>query len=513
MGGFSVSIVNFLMALLPVFWLILAMMGLKWPAWKAALGAALTAALEAMFYFHTPGEIVLRSALEGIFMALWPIVLVIIAAVFTYNLVCRSGGMDVIKSMLISVSSDRRVLVLLVAWCFGGFMEGMAGFGTAIAIPAGMLVAMGFDPLFSCLVCLLSNGYPTPWGSIGIPTVTVANLVGFSSTNGLSTMQTIQVALFMIALPFVLVMLTGKGVKALKGVFWITLASGLAFVIPMFVVSYFVGAELVMVIASVCSLAVTILLARRMKPDPAYQIETGEKKKTTLRQALVACAPFILIFVFLLATSKLIGPVNSFLAQFSTTVHFVNAENATTFTWINTPGVWIFLAAILGALIQKVPMKTFGEVFAATCRQMWGTVVVMLSVLAAAKIMIYSGMIQTISLFAISSLGMLYPVFAPWLGALGTFVTGSGTSSGVLFGQVQMNAATELTIDPTWMVGLNALGVGVGKMISPQSVAIALSAVGGLKEDSKLLKMVLPYGAIFLAGSSLVAWIGTMLIH
>lgn len=360
------------------------------------------------------------------------------------------------------------------------------------------------------MVCLLSNGFPTPWGSIGIPTVTVADLVGFSSTNALSVMQTMQVCIFMIIIPFLLVMLTGKSVKAVKGVFGLTLASGLAFVIPMFVVSQFVGAELVMVVASVCSLAVTILMAKRLKPNPEYEVEGIEKENVSVNGALVACAPFILIFVFLLLTSKLIPPVNAFLSQFSTTVYFVNPESGTTFSWINTPGVWIFLSALIGGMIQKASGSQMWKVFKATLKQMSGSIIVMLAVLAAAKIMIYSGMIGEIAAFAIAVMGGAYPIIAPWLGALGTFVTGSGTSSGVLFGQVQYDAAMALGMNPAWMVSLNALGVGVGKMLAPQSVAIALSAVGGLKEDSKLLKMVLPYGAVFLLMASVIAGIGIL---
>ena len=510
------NFLNFILALAPIIYLIIALMGFKQPAWKAAIGAAVAAAVEALLVWKTPAATVGLSALEGICMALWPIVLVIVAAVFTYNLVVKTGGMQVIQSLLTSVSADKRVLVLLVAWCFGGFMEGMAGFGTAIAIPAGLMTALGFPPLFSCLICLIANSFPTPWGSIGIPTVTVANLVGFSSTTGLSFMQSIQVAFFMILIPFVLVSLTGKSPKAIRGVFWLTLASGLSYVIPMLMVSYFVGAELVMIIASVLSLAVTVFLSRFVKPDPKYAFEGAKEKdkkeKITVKQALVAVAPFLFIFVFLLGTSRLVPPVSSFLAQFSSTVYFVNDTSATTFSWINTPGVWIFISAILGGLIQHASGKMMLDVFKATLRQMSGSIIVMLSVLAAAKIMIYSGMIADIAAFAIAVMGSMYPIIAPWLGALGTFVTGSGTSSGVLFGQVQLDAATTLGMDPYWVVGLNALGVGAGKMLSPQSVAIALSAVGGLKEDSKLLKMVLPYGAAALVICSLIAWIGTILI-
>ena len=143
---------------------------------------------------------------------------------------------------------------------------------------------------------------------------------------------------------------------------------------------------------------------------------------------------------------------------------------------------------------------------------MQGSIIVMIAVLAAAKIMIYSGMIDSITAFAIAVMQGAYPIIAPWLGMLGTFVTGSGTSSGVLFGQVQANAAAALELNESWIVGLNALGVGVGKMLSPQSIAIALSAVGGLKEDSKLLKMVLPYGAVFLIMTSIIAFIGTSIV-
>lgn len=503
------NLLNFVLALGPIIWLIIALMGLKQPAWKASVQAALLAAIEALLLWKTSWHCVMFSAIEGICMALWPIVLVIVAAVFTYNLVCASGAMDLIKQMLLSLSSDKRVLVLLIAWCFGGFMEGMAGFGTAIAIPAGMLAAVGFPPLFSCMICLLCNSFPTPWGSIGIPTTTLASLVGFSSTNMLSWMQTIQVAVFMCVIPLIVVALTGKGLKALKGVWWLALASGAVYVAVMLAVSAFLGAELCMIIASICSLALTACLARYVKEDEAYTMKV-EKKPFTAKQALCAVSPFVLICLFLLSTSKLVPPVNEFLSRFSSTVYFVSDTSATTFQWINTPGVWIFLAAVIGARIQHVSVPVFKKTFLATLKQMSGSIGVMLSVLAAAKIMIYSGMIREIANFAIAAAGAAYPLIAPWLGALGTFVTGSGTSSSVLFGQVQLDAAQALSLNPYWVVGLNSLGVGVGKMLSPQSIAIALSAVGGLKEDSKLLKMMLPYGAVFLVCVSVIGIAGSM---
>ena len=233
----------FVLGLCPILWLIVALTLLKWPTWKAACGSMIVAFLLALFVWKLPVMETSTAALEGFLMALWPIVVVIVAAVFTYNLTVRTGAMELIKQMMTSVTSDKRLLVLLVAWCFGGFMEGMAGFGTAIAIPAGMLVGLGFPALFSCLVCLIANGVPTPFGSIGIPTVTLANLVGLENTY-LSFTETLQLAPFMILCPFLIVMVAGKGVKALKGIWPIVLMSGVAFVFPQIAIAYFVGAEL-----------------------------------------------------------------------------------------------------------------------------------------------------------------------------------------------------------------------------------------------------------------------------
>ena len=424
-------------------------------------------------------------------MALWPIIVVIIAAVFTYNLSLRTRGMEIIKQMITSVSSDKRILVLLVAWCFGGFMEGMAGFGTAIAIPASMLVALGFEPLFSCLVCLIANGVPTPFGSIGIPTVTLANLVGLENAQ-LAFTQTLQLAPFMLLCPFLIVMATGKGVKACKGVTAVTLVSGLSFLIPQMIVAKFVGAELCVVVGSVCSLLCTILFGSKVKPNPEYEMKLETAEKITVKKAFTAWSPFIFIFIFLLSTSKLVAPVNTFLSQFASTATIYTGENPST----------------MFGMGLTIHIGDFKVVFIATIKQMSQTIITMLCVLGCAKIMGYAGMIASIASFAIAVTGSFYPFFAPWIGCLGTFVTGSGTSSGVLFGAVQESAAQSLHANPYWIVALNSLGVAAGKMLSPQSIAIALSSVDGQGQDSKLLSKILPYGVAFIIAMSFVAYFG-----
>ena len=176
------NFLHFILGLSPILWLIFALIVLKWPTYRAAFGSLLVSIVLAMTVWNESLINCMTASLEGFLMALWPIIIVIIAAVYTYNLSLKTGAMDVIKRLLSSVSSDARILALIIAWCFGGFMEGMAGFGTAVAIPASMLVGLGFEPLMACLLCLIANGVPTPFGSIGIPTVTLANLLNLENT-------------------------------------------------------------------------------------------------------------------------------------------------------------------------------------------------------------------------------------------------------------------------------------------------------------------------------------------
>ncbi|MDO4538693.1 MAG: L-lactate permease, partial [Coriobacteriales bacterium] len=384
-------LLKFVLALMPILWLILALCGMKMEAWKASLGALIVSAVLAIGVWKMTPINAATAALEGMAMAIWPIVIVIIAAVFTYNLTVHTGAMETIKGMLTSVSSDKRVLILLIGWCFGGFLEGMAGFGTAVAIPASMLMALGFNPITAILACLVANGVPTMFGSIGIPTTTLASITGLDPVK-LALTQALQVAPFVIVTPFLMVMLVGGGPKALKGVLPITLITGLAVAIPEIAAAAFIGADLPMVVAAVVALIVTFVVALKMKGDvpPEYALETPKsEEKLTLNKALTAWSPFILIFVILVLTSKLVPFINTPLSAIKTTVNIYQGDpNATlSFTWINTPGVLILICGIVGGLIQGCPFGEMMGVLWATCKQMSKTILTMLSVLGCAKIM------------------------------------------------------------------------------------------------------------------------------
>ncbi len=507
----------FILALLPIAFLIVALTALTWEAYAAALGALAVTTVEALLIWRMPAWNAVTAAAEGFAMALWPITIVIVAAVWVYNLTVHTGAMEVIKAQLMGVSSDKRVLTILIGWCFGGFLEGMAGFGSAVAIPASMLVALGINPVTAILSCLLANGVPTMFGSIGIPTNTLATITGLDVVQ-LSTMQVVQVAPLVVATPFLMCLVAG-GKGALKGMVPLLCVTSLSFLAAEFVCASTIGADLAVIVGAVCSLVCTVAFALFQKDRPVPEryaidnLDPDDAVTVDLRSAVVAWSPFILIFVVLLLTSSLFPFISEPLASIKSTVNiYAGDPNATlTFKWINTPGVLILLCGVAGGLIQGCGWRDMVSVLGATARQMSKTVVTMLSVLAVAKLMGYSGMTSAISAFFVGTLGAFYPAIAPVLGALGTFVTGSGTSSSTLFGGVQLEAATAIGANPYWLVAANSVGVSAGKMLSPQSIAIGSAACDCNGEDSEIFSRVLPYFIGYVVVMMLVCFFGAPL--
>ena len=318
----------------------------------------------------------------------------------------------------------------------------------------------------------------------------------------------------MILIPFFMVAAGGGGVKALKGVLGITLASGVSFVVPELIVSRYLGPELTVIVGCIVSLLCTILLARGRKnvPVPA-EYDMGASAAAPLKTSpapqmkpLVACLPFLLIFALLLLTSKLVPPVNSFLSAFKSTFSISTAASAgtTTFSCLNTPGVLIFLAAIVGGLVQKASPRLMLDTLLATLKQMTKTIITIMSVLAVAKIMTYSGMISDIAALFVTLTGRFYPFVAPAIAAIGAFVTGSGTNTEVLLGRLQTEAAAAIGASSYWLAAANSVGAGIGKIVSPQCIATAVAAVGISGQDSAVLKKILPWVAVLLVLASLV---------
>lgn len=530
-----------IVALLPIIWLIVALAVLKVPAWKACSVAAIMSFIIAVIphaYGKDPG-IMFSGALEGAALAIWPILLVITAAIFAYNLVVHTKAMDTIKTMLSSVTSDKRVLALLLAWGFGNFMEGMAGFGTAVAIPAAMMVAVGFNPLKSIVACLVANSVPTTYGSIGIPTTTLASLTTLDPIH-LGTFISTQLFILNIITPFFIVGIIGGGIKAIRGVFLITLLCGLGLAVPELAINKFVGPELSVIGSSIIIMALIIIMAKILpNKEPAYKVES-EGATVSAKDGLIAACPFILIFLLLLFTSKLVPAINGPLAAIKTAVPIYQGEGAKpyTFVWIATPGIMIFISAFIGGFVQKAKASEIFSVLGKTFNGLKFTYITIISVVVTAKLMTYSGMTTEIANALVAATGTMYPAFAPVVGALGAFLTGSGTNANVLFGPLQTAAATQL--DPShpylalWLAAINSGAAGIGKMFSPQSIAIAIGAVGPALaayieankvdakeaeeltksiEASSIMKSVVGYFLLFLIADGLISFFGQHIVE
>ena len=541
---------QFVLSILPILWLVIALCVLKMAGWKACGLAAVISAVVGIACFGMAPVNALSAVGEGVLNALWPICIVIIAALFVYNLTLETGAMERIKSMLSSVSSNRMVILLLIGFAFGNFMEGMAGFGTAVAIPAGILIAMGFDPVPTLIACLVINSTPTGFGSVGVPTTTMMGITGIPAI-AISGMIAVMQFVITFAGPFVMVAIVGKGIKAIKENLGIILLASLSFCLPQFVAAYFIGPELPDILGAVVSMICIVVVALlHEKKSGAKEASvtgaatasgageasetgattakaTGEKKvagddslsnkasetadaKLTVKEGLVAWSPFILIFVILLFTSSLIPVIHEPLATVKSTISVYTGKNSgsLTFYWLDCPGVKIILAGLIGGLIQGASIGTILKVFGKTLKDNVKTIFTICAVLATAKIMGYSGMISAIAVILVKVTGQFYPAISPFVGMIGGFVTGSGTSTTVLFGGLQTETATAIGVNKTWLASANIVGGGIGKMISPQNIAIGCAASGLGGQESKILNKTIPYAACYIIVAGIACMIG-----
>ncbi|OBQ45984.1 L-lactate permease [Halodesulfovibrio spirochaetisodalis] len=488
---------SFLLALAPIAWLIFSLVVLKLPAHKTCTATLVATIAIAVFgEWHMPAFDAATAAAEGGALALWPIMIVIIAAVFTYNLSTKTGSMNVITKMLSGITTDRRLLVLIVAWGFGGFLEGVAGYGTAVAIPASILAAMGFAPMHAAVICLVANTVPTAFGAIGIPISTMASVTGIP-VEVVSYLTAFQLTVFIVLITFLVVALV-DGVKGLKGVIGACIVSGFSFALPQLYVAKFMGAELPCLVGSICSMAATIAYTRMAHRSTAAEAEDA----LTAKSKFLAWVPYILILTLIVLCSNLFPAIKDAAGSIKSVVT-IYGDKPFTIKWIATPGVLIIIATYLGGMIQGVSVAEITKVLASTAKQLTKSAITVVAIVALAKVMSYSGMINTIALVIAELTGSFYPFISPMVGALGTFVTGSDTSSNVLFGQLQMQVAAKIGVDQAWLVSASAAGATAGKMISPQSIAIATAATGITGSEGRIMNktIVVCCGYVLILGT------------
>lgn len=509
-------------AFTPILWLIFCLGVFKLPSHLATLTGLLLSGAMAFFAFQMPVEQLFGAVAEGVIFALFPIIWVIVSALFVYNVTRKSKSMDTIKEMLTSISPDRRIQGLVLAFAFGGFLESVAGFGTAVAIPAAMMIAVGFEPFQAAVLCLIANTVPVAFGVLGVPVETLSQVSGLS-LNTLGLFTSLQLFPFAVILPFILIFVITGSLSGIKGIFGLTLLSGLSFAGTQTITVLLIGPELAAVTGSLSALFVLIIAARIRSRDKSLQIwrfeldvpfvvsteSSEEKGEHRISKMIIAWIPYILILA-LIALTRLV-PAAQLLQEAPFVIerqfYFGEGGKPLVISLLTSGGSILFMSAIFGGLIQGLSGKDLLSVLGATLQQTRRTIITVLSIVALAKVMTYSGMIGAIAVLIASGSGVMYPYIAPFIGMLGTFITGSDTSSNVLFGNLQKETALELKLDPEWITAANASGATAGKMISPQSISIAASVTGLTDMESKMLRFTLKYclGYVVLMGVVVMA--------
>ena len=487
-----------IVAFLPLLWLLVSLGVWKMPAHKSCFFALIFSMALALAVWTMPMDLVLTGALDGAVLALWPILWVIFAAIFTYNVTLQTGAMDKIEALMASFSPDRRVQALLIAWGFGAFLEAAAGFGTAVAIPAAILIGLGFNPFFAAMLCLIANTVPVAFGAVGIPVITLAKVADLDVMR-LTLAVAIQLTPFIIIIPVALIRIMTKSFAGLKGVIGMALAAGIFFALPQLLVAIYMGPELAAIVGAVMSMVAVVVYNTVSPPKvvwrfPGETAEAGKQigLKTSVREQLIVWSPYIFLFVFILGTSNVICPFVSGLlgiVHTSFSVYSGPGGKPVDIDWILTPGTLI----LLGGFLQGISLPSLGVVLKKTCKQLQKTTITVVSIVALARVMSYSGMIGDIAVALAQLTGGFYPFIAPVIGALGTFVTGSDTNANVLFGALQKQTALQIGADPTWITAANTTGATAGKMISPQTIAIATSATGQIGMEGNLLRATIGY--------------------
>ena len=480
----------FIEGLAPILWLIVALSILKMPAWKACPVALIISFVIAWQFFEMPLQDVISGTIEGALMAIWPILGVIISAIFAYNLTVQTGGMEKIKDMLSSVSTDKRMLILIIAWGFGAFLECMSGFGTAVAIGASMLVTIGVPPVNAVIACLVSNAAMSSFGSVGLPLTTLAKLTNFDPLQ-IATYTTLQLGIMVIFMPFIM-LIAFDGFKTLKGMIPACLVGGFGFCIPSVAVAATMGADLAGIAGAVAAMAALVVYAKKFPiKNPEYEIDDyNENFSITPGEAVRAWLVFLLIFVFLVICS--IPAISAVLKTVVTKVMIYTGPDAapTAFQWITTPTI-LFVSAIIAGLVNGATFSEMASVLNRTVKTLIPTFITIITIIATARIMGYSGMTMAIATTTVAATGTFYPFIAPVIGSIGAFITGSATSSCVLLSKLQVDSAIAIGLSETaqaWIAAANASGSCVGKIISPQSIAIGAAAVGAFGVESQIMK-------------------------
>ena len=441
-------------------------------------------------------------------------------AVWLYRIAVRAGNFDTVRASVSSITDDQRIQVLLIAFCFGGFIEGAAGFGIPIAICAALLVSLGFNPLKASMLALVANAASGAYGAIGIPVTTAAKVANLDTAH-LSAGMVPVLHIFVAIVPLLMVAIQ-DGLRGIREVGLVALLTGIIFSGGQAAILMLLGSpELVDIIPPLLSLVALALVMQKWQPKHIYREPTApsleeaqaqQNVKHTGGEIVKAWSPFIFLSATILLWSTALKPLfaaNGPLGAATLTFPIPGVHEAivtgagktitATFSWntLGASGTAILVAALITVLTSKISWAEAFEEFGGTWNQLKMPILMICLVMSVANVMNYAGMTTSIAL-ALATAGSLFPLLSPVIGWIGVFVTGSVTNANVLFAGLQSTTATQIGVDPTMLVAANTAGGVMGKIVSPQSIAIAAAAVNSAGEESKITSMYIKYSAILL---------------
>jgi lactate permease len=527
-----------LVAVIPIVVLFVMLGALRKPAWMSALTALASAFVIALGVYGMPAQLAVMSTLFGAAFGLFPIAWIVFSSIMLYRLAVDSGKFETIKASIGGLTDDRRLQAMFIAFSFGAFIEGAAGFGAPVAISGAMLAGLGFDPFYAAGICLLANTAPVAFGSIGIPVITLANVTGLPVL-ALSSMVGRLCSMLSVFVPaYLMVVMVGRK-KALE-VLPAIIACGVSFAGTQFFVSNFMGPELTDILSSLTCIGVMIVVLKVWKPKEILRHEHDKPvsvsiKKQEAGNVFMAWLPYMLLVIAVLTFGEpsIKARINTWtdgflpdsvraqpvthpteaarlnrigvpgLHNMITQVPPVVSKNtpyAALFelNWLTASGTACFLATIAAALCLGVGPRKFAGIYVATFKQLSFAILTIASMLGLAYLMNYSGMTSTLGL-SLAATGMAFPFFSAFVGWLGVFLTGSDTSANALFGNLQVVTANALHLNPVLTASVNSAAGVMGKMISIQSIAVAVAATGMTSQDeSRLFRFTIKHSILLM---------------
>ncbi|MGL5145851.1 MAG: L-lactate permease [Acinetobacter junii] len=513
-------------ALVPIVFFFLALAIFRMKGSVAATITVFLAFLVSLFLYKMPIGMALASMVYGFFYGLWPIAWIIIGAVFIYKISVKTGQFDIIRSSILSITEDQRLQMLLVGFAFGTFLEGAAGFGAPVAITAALLVGLGFKPLYAAGLCLIVNTAPVAFGAMGIPII-VAGQVSGVDTMEISQMVGRQLP-FMVPIVLIWIMAIMDGWRGVKETWPAILVASLSFSLAQYLTSNFVGPELPDITAAIAALVSLTILLKYWKPKHIFRFQDKDlqvdetiieqvRKQYSVGQIAKAWSPFLILTAMVtvwsikpfkdlfvkdgalsdLVVSIKVPYLHQLIQKLPPVVPEIKDYDAIyKFDWLSATGTAIMLAALITIIYLKMKPKEAVSTFFETVNELKTPIYSIGMVLAFAFIANYSGLSATLAL-ALAHTGQAFTFFSPFLGWVGVFLTGSDTSANALFSALQATTAQQIGVPEVLLVAANTSGGVTGKMISPQSIAIACAAVGLVGKESDLFRFTVKHSIIF----------------